>query len=468
MKFTLDKEALQKMMFNKDKIAHHTGNSIRLFPFVANATSIGDVKDDLKDFMGIAGSCFRECLGYSHDDQFNKKNFISNVCSTADASGNKHLEDLIEKVAFNERGQLMLFDTQVYPHLRNSVDNKTLKDIGKFIVSVFFDDEDKVKLTRLAEKVPDNLFYKLILSCMPQPQEADPSPEPYYIASPELKAQFKADLNTLISDTPLFVSHFHELIKFYFFKYVTDLAVRLNVFFEEIPKPLYFSLRAEKLQSSRDALNYGWNLFEGPLTTLFSHVVTLELVNYIKGFTPERVTYQDIKSQVQDLTTEEITELAACVYQLIELYRNGVQDVAWEKFEPKSRHAANQVYSLIHQLFEMIEFQFNESSRGRAREAYQKWLLDFARNNFTKTRGPLGNTFALDQEYVLLLTRLSVAESEKIRLKELWRGFQDRGIVFDSFSRDHIIQYFEKINLLEKKSDSGDAQYVKKFSQTFV
>jgi DNA phosphorothioation-dependent restriction protein DptG len=468
MKFTLDKVTLQKMMFNKDKIAHHTGNSIRLFPFVANATSIGEVKDDLKDFMGIAGSCFRECLGYSHDDQFDKKKFINNICSTAEAPGNKHLEDLIQKVAFNERGQLVLFDTQVYPHLRNSVDNKTLKDIGKFIVSVFFDDEDKAKLTQLAEKAPDNLFYKLILSCMPKPEEATPSLEPYYIAASELKLQFKADLNTLISDTPLFVSHFHELVKFYFFKYVTDLAIRLNVFFGDLPEPLYFSLRGEKLQSSRAALNYGWNLFEGPLMGLFSHVVTLELVNYIKGFNPDRVTYQDIKKQVEGLTLDEIAELAACISELIELYRNGVQDVQWEKFQPKPLAFPNQVFSLIHQLFEMVEFQFSESSRGRAREAYQKWLLDFAVKNFTKPRGPLGNSFALDQEYVLLLTRLSVAESEKIRLKELWRGFQDRGIAFDSFSRDHIIQYFEKINLLEKKSDSGDAQYVKKFSQTFV
>ena len=81
--------------------------------------------------------------------------------------------------------------------------------------------------------------------------------------------------------------------------------------------------------------------------------------------------------------------------------------------------------------------------------------------NYTKTRGRLGSTTVLNQELLLFLTKLCVGQEEKIRLNELWEQLNLRGITFDEASKGEIIKLFERINLLEKKSDSGDAQYIK-------
>jgi DNA phosphorothioation-dependent restriction protein DptG len=59
------------------------------------------------------------------------------------------------------------------------------------------------------------------------------------------------------------------------------------------------------------------------------------------------------------------------------------------------------------------------------------------------------------------LTRVCIGSEDKIRLKILWDKLKDRGIVFDETTKLEITKLFEKINLIEKKSDSGDAQYVK-------
>ena len=67
----------------------------------------------------------------------------------------------------------------------------------------------------------------------------------------------------------------------------------------------------------------------------------------------------------------------------------------------------------------------------------------------------------LSQELLLFLTRICIGTEEKIRLKTLWDKFKNRGIVFDETTKLEITKLFEKINLIEKKSDSGDAQYVK-------
>lgn len=61
-----------------------------------------------------------------------------------------------------------------------------------------------------------------------------------------------------------------------------------------------------------------------------------------------------------------------------------------------------------------------------------------------------------------MFTRLILLEYDgKIRLTKLFEEFENRGLLFDRESKKHIVELFEKMNLLEKRSDSGDAQYVK-------
>ena len=48
-----------------------------------------------------------------------------------------------------------------------------------------------------------------------------------------------------------------------------------------------------------------------------------------------------------------------------------------------------------------------------------------------------------------------------ISLKQLFIEYEKRGVYFDRYSRESIVELLNKLNLIEKKSDSGDAQYVK-------
>jgi DNA phosphorothioation-dependent restriction protein DptG len=472
MKFILNREDLQKNLFKGNKIEHHTGNKIKLFPFPANATALleYDVIRDLKDFKGIAGACFRECLKYSQKNSFVKDDFIQKICAMANAPENHHLKSIIEKVAFNEKEQLVLFDSLVYPHIRNGnlKENKTLNDIGKYLVALFFEDTQKEELRKLVTRKPDNLFYKLILACLPEPQEADSITEPYYQASMSTKALFQQDLKTLLVDPDLFISGFHQLLKFYLFKYITDLAIELNAFLGDPKDQLFFSVKWEKLQDFRMPLTNGWEMFERHIEPLFSHVVTLELINHIGGFENTPVSYQDIKKIVPTLSSDDLQNLISEIKELTSIYKSGFPDVSWEKFRSDFSKSNSEIEKTIVELFQVIEFQFIETKRDRAKLAYKNWMSEFTKLNFGRRRGQLGLSLALDHEFLLLLTRLVVGKEDRIRLNNLWEGLKMRGINFDNASRDHIISYFEKVNLLEKKSDSGDAQYIRKFNQTLV
>ena len=61
---------------------------------------------------------------------------------------------------------------------------------------------------------------------------------------------------------------------------------------------------------------------------------------------------------------------------------------------------------------------------------------------------------------ILLLTAVSI-KKDKISLKALFKEYERRGVFLDKYSKGEIIELLSKLNLIDKKSDSGDAQYVK-------
>ena len=42
------------------------------------------------------------------------------------------------------------------------------------------------------------------------------------------------------------------------------------------------------------------------------------------------------------------------------------------------------------------------------------------------------------------------------------KEYEFRGIYLDNSSKEYLQEFFTKLNLIDKKSDSGDAQYVKR------
>jgi DNA phosphorothioation-dependent restriction protein DptG len=62
---------------------------------------------------------------------------------------------------------------------------------------------------------------------------------------------------------------------------------------------------------------------------------------------------------------------------------------------------------------------------------------------------------------MLLFLVAMMAKDDRIRMKDLYKRFRDYGIEFSFQTKNAISDYLLKLNLLERKSDSGEAQYVR-------
>ena len=68
----------------------------------------------------------------------------------------------------------------------------------------------------------------------------------------------------------------------------------------------------------------------------------------------------------------------------------------------------------------------------------------------------------LTEETLIFLTKVCIKDQEMMRLNDVFNEFELRGVYLDNISKEQVMRYYEKLNLIEKKSDSGDAQYVKR------
>ena len=67
-----------------------------------------------------------------------------------------------------------------------------------------------------------------------------------------------------------------------------------------------------------------------------------------------------------------------------------------------------------------------------------------------------------NQDYILLLTNIVIGKRDRLRLHELLKEFEARGIFFDKQTQKVLVEFYERIGNVERMSDSGDAVYVNK------
>ena len=150
-----------------------------------------------------------------------------------------------------------------------------------------------------------------------------------------------------------------------------------------------------------------------------------------------------------------------CIINIKNDYINAVKDVKWDKYIAVDKYKDDDIKQELYDLFKRIDYQFIKSSRKKPYESYRKWFEEYCKLNFLRRRGSLGYTLNMTKERLLFITKLCIKDKEKIKLKDLFEEYKRRGIYFDRDSQSKIVDLFEKLNIIEKKSDSGDAQYVR-------
>jgi len=474
---------LETRFIKNGSFVHTTGNQFKIFPFKTNPS--GDAfMEDFKSFQGIIGELFRltdkktqlevDTKGESYKT-FLRTSIIVNAIKKVETKNQEEFKTMLQNLFFEEDNSLMKFNVKTIYYMNFINTNNAIKDFVKFIIDIFL--KDDTLMTSLKEKKEnDNILHQLIVECLPELSDVTgkSSPIQYSNLFPEINDIFKADFSFLSNDISFLLKHIEDLFKYYSFFYFTQVSIKLNNFGQgntEV-EPIFFSLDWETLSESRLlAHKTGWKQINRNFETIFAHANALELLNYIVVENHNVGDYYQINTLYHSLNDKEKNEFKSKIDCLNEFYTSHITNfdtgASWYDCEIKLQNAIeirkiNEEFDLkLFSFWYRIKYQFENSPRYKPYLDYSKWLSCFSKVNYTKNRGRLGATTVISQEMLLFLTRLCIGNESKIRLKTLWDNLKLRGIVFDETSKLEITKLFEKINLIEKKSDSGDAQYIK-------
>lgn len=439
------------------KFTHFPSKRMPVLPYGVN------YNEEVQNIKALVGEVSRRCVKKTLNTSVEKDKILANIKGKVDSQHKEVLLKFVEELYFDEKGNLELFHPKVFAYLDLTKKGKLDQErMGKFLYDTLFKEIDEDALKEVYGQGGD-LMVQLVMSTLPELVEFKDETPDFINYAPTVKAVFEEDMAFIMKDHKRFIKCFEGLIKYYYFYYTSQTIMNLNQRQEanlmEI-SPLFFRLSSEPGGKNRPCYLQGYRLLKEGIEQLFANVMLLQFLNYNKHSEMVYTLPEWYEQYVIAASTEEQLEVVNSIDLFIKAYKEEVS-MDWSKLEIKHKEGEESVSAKIHELTEVIAYQFKTGTRKRAADGYKKWFMDYCIIHYLEQRGSLGYMLTIDDQEILFMTGICIKDQEKMRLSELFNEFERRGLYFDDISKEKIVAIYEKSNLLEKKSDSGDAQYVR-------
>ena len=461
--FTLDPEMMKKAFFTGEENArftHKTAGCFKLFPFVGNNSAPIVSSCDLVVGEWLRLACAQKIELESMEETLRK---LADSIDDLDDEGKEKLTQIARSVYWNDDETPSLKAESIKAMRYLPCENQAVMKTALYLYSALNDGEkikDAVKRALENAANDDNVLEKAVFEAMEAKIETLIPNADYYVVHLAPRKIFMKDLQFILESPARTKEHLVDLLEFYYFFYTSQTSLMLSRFEDgdrDTIIPLYFSLDWERTNKEPEGYRSGWEKLFPAIEKQLSHAATLEMLN--QNPTGEKYDYVALKKYLEE--TGRYEEVAAQIKDLVDRYRNAIKDCEVMQ-ELKKNENLDPVFSKVHFLFDNVLTQFRCSVRHRVNDAYTNHFKTFCQERFLKFRGPCGLMLNITEERLVFLTKLVVNNQEKLSLKEVFHELELRGVFLDQPSKDEVVLFYSKLNLIEKKSDSGDAQYVRK------
>ena len=173
--------------------------------------------------------------------------------------------------------------------------------------------------------------------------------------------------------------------------------------------------------------------------------------------------YQKLYIEAEKSKLED-EQISLEINKIEKAYLDVIGDNSFSNNQVKQEISKNKTDLAMRNLFNSVEYQLeiNKKKRKSAYGRYVGHLTNFYKARWLKNRKKAGLVLNLTESDIIFLTKISLQDKDRIRLIDLFNEYENRGIFLDNTSKTKLQDFFTRLNLLDKKSDSGDAQYVKR------
>ncbi|WP_188207539.1 DNA phosphorothioation-dependent restriction protein DptG [Alkalibacillus aidingensis] len=463
----LYKDYLKTLLSKKEK--HNEGLAIDALPFLSKRTRAirGRFNKVLGDYvrnicnLQLDTSTLSDQVFYSSDHDHIFSHHIAEQVEFNNYDDQDDFKRFLNQYLFNNE-DIKLIHPYLFNYIKVEGKNKNeFSKYAKFMTDTLVEEQGKLQ-SIFSKKETEDIITELVLSRLDILKSTKAKKRQYMPLLNPIANLYQEDVLYLSKYKDYFLTAFPLITHYYVFMYACQLVVKFEQFTEanyEQLDPLYFSLEWESLSKRRKAAGEleSFKFIKGKLVNLFPHIHTLSQLSHNRANTNEEeidqrkeidlLTYSDLKRLVNDGELDEgqfLNDLEGWMEEYKEI------------FKVNRKIVANNLEEHFKGLFDCLK-------EGTSTDVSKKFggnIEDLGVDQFIKSRGSLGQVFNIKHDFLLLLTAVSVKEN-RIPLNVLFSEFEKRGIRLDNNSKQEVVGLLDNLNILDKKSDSGDAQYVK-------
>ena len=463
-------EAYNEHYHQGGKFKDNWQEGIKLLPFSSNTSSAYDKKcglhgttgeffrlwdndgtQSIEDFEKTAVEPVKEYLANKQMPDVQISEFIRMMRDIMVINGNLNITDS----AFLKYLPLVPNDERILENDRKKYKNGQRR-LAHYLYSMLSDE-----LQNSGHSETSNLFSKILEEALtPFEGHSEESKERDYFILPYIKYSFEKDLDWMLKqEESVKVKYFPLLLHFYACYAVTQAIVRITAKDrrnEDVPAPFYFILNSERASVNHDAIVRGWSyqIPKSSLDKLYGKSQALDILNSVLG--GNIGFYDNIRKKLNETDFEDNRELCN---ELLSKYQKEKREVIDRRISETA--SIEEIEIDVHSYDDFIstlEHLCTSHQSSSYISRMRKKVIDLLSVRFLQSRR--GNfVLVLDNEMLTFLVAL-FTKSKKTKLEDLYRLFNSYGIYFNRGSRLAIEEYLLKLNLLDRKSDSGEAQYV--------
>ena len=446
------RELKEFLSFDKEekKIRHNKDEKANFFPFVTRNPERVTFKNG---FRGITGEFCRLITNKKLVDEYSIVETIDDIVENGNIefqngeNDKEKFKNILKEFVYpNEK--LVILTPQLFSYLplANSKESIGEKKIAQFIKDVLWQKNEKIK-NYIKNAPADTVLTRFFINNFNQ-LEKQVSNDPIYNKKLNyISDLFMEDFEFLIEDEDYFINHFHFLLAYYYFFYITQLFLNFQKQDNKHKYELYYILNWESASKKRKSYEIGYyKEIKKWSTKLLPQVYATEHLNFLFGVEGE--TLNELETKFKALNQVDQNQLKNIIKRWISDYRNN-RDL-------KEMNLKNNYNDLVLSLINSIGEAVGDATKSR----YRLSIDEIGKKYFLKSRGSLSYVGNITKDFFLFLTAISVKDN-RIKVKELFSRLEKRGIYLDRYSKKEALDFLNKLNVLDKKSDSGDAQYVK-------
>lgn len=319
----------------------------------------------------------------------------------------------------------------------------------------------------LFETKEKDLFCEVVNECLQKDSFGGSAKRDSYYVLPFVKDQFADDVKWLLKQNNNVIVKYLPLMLYFYASYsLMQMLMFMNKanwqYSIDKPRPITFMLSSERASEGQAAVKRGWSatdhLPETFLNKLSAYAQTLDILNSMFEDEDELMTFQEILERFSEMDfTDEAKTICENVLNTYQDYKYDLLDGRDTEPHPiadKKEIDINSYEEFVNLLLDRcLTYQSKDYPRMKV-ALYSLVNIKL----FEKRRDY--SVLVLDNEMLLFLVAM-MAKDDRIRMEDLYKRFRDYGIEFSFQTKNAISDYLLKLNLLERKSDSGEAQYVR-------